>query len=411
MLLSDLLRTASKGMTVNKSRSSLTMLGIIIGVGAVVLMTGVGKSTEGVILGQIDIMGPKTMVVFPGNKGPEGGSAVMFPDFDSLTFGDVKALRTLSTIHSISPVIIVPGNARYGREETDPRTIASTPEYYNNQNIALTEGRFHNYSDEESSRSVVVIGSDIAEDLFFNRSPVGKRIEIANRKYTVIGVLESVGTIFFQNADERIIIPLSVGKSVTQRTYFDMINFQSVDDIESAFDEVRVVLRQRHQIIVPDDGSTDNDDFLVRSAAQAEEILGTVSLGLTLFITMIAGISLVVGGIGIMNIMLVAVTERTHEIGLRKALGARKNDILFQFLIEAVVLTTIGGCIGIFFGIGLDFIIAKIAGRFVDDYHFAISSGAILLALGMAMFTGLVFGIYPAKKAASLSPIDALRYE
>ncbi|MFH1670646.1 MAG: ABC transporter permease [Patescibacteria group bacterium] len=411
MLLRDLFSAASKGVTVNRMRSLLTMLGIIIGVGAVVLMTGVGKSVEGVILGQIDIMGPQTMVIFPGNQGPEGGSTTMRPDFDSLTFDDVDALRTLTTVRSIAPGIIVPGDAQYEQEKTDPMLVGSTPEYFQNQNIQVTQGRLHDQQDEESSNFVVVIGSEIAEDLFFTRNPIGKRIEISGRKFTVIGVLESVGMVFFQNLDDRIVMPFSTAVAITNRTYADIITMQAVDDFDIAFADVRALLRQRHRITPAEDGSTDNDDFLVRSAAQAEAILGTVSISLTVFITMIAGISLFVGGIGIMNIMLVSVTERTREFGLRKAVGAKRKDILLQILIESIFLTLIGGCIGIAIGIVLDFLIATAVGKFLSDFQFAISFGAILLALAMAMVTGIAFGLYPALKASRLHPIEALRYE
>jgi len=411
MLISDLISTASKAVTVNRMRSLLTMLGIIIGVGAVVLMTGVGKSIEGVILGQIDFMGPKTMAIFPGNDGPEGGSTTMRPDFDALTFDDAEAIDELTTVTSVAPVVFVPGDARYGREKADPRIVGSSPEYYKNQNIETSKGRFHDDKDEESSNYVAVIGSEIADDLFFGRSAIGKRIELADRKFTVIGVLKPVGMVFFQNIDDRIIIPLSTARNMTGRSHADMFTLQSTNGFEIAFADVRALLRQRHGITVPEDGSTDNDDFLVRSAAQAEQILGTVSISLTVFITMIAGISLFVGGIGIMNIMLVSVTERTREIGLRKAVGAKRKDILLQILIESVFLTLIGGLIGIAIGIGIDFLLAKTVEKFLSEYQFAISIGAIFLALAMATITGIAFGIYPARKASKLHPIEALRYE
>jgi len=411
MLASDLLRTASRGVTANRMRSLLTALGIIIGVGAVVLMTGVGKSVEGVILGQIDFLGPKTMAIFPGNQGPEGGASGFRPDFNVLTLEDAEALGALATVRSVAPVIFVPGNARFGREETDPRIVGTVPAYYRNQHIETSEGRFHDEKDDEASQFVAVIGSDIKEDFFPNGSALGARIELAGRKFSVIGVLEPVGTVFFQNVDDRIIIPLSVAVSLTGRTYADMFNLQAVDDFDIAFADVRSLLRQRHRIVLPEDGSTENDDFLVRSAAQAEETFGTVSLGLTLFITMIAGISLLVGGIGIMNIMLVSVTERTREIGLRKAVGARRRDILLQFLLEAVALTVAGGLLGIGIGIALDFLIAQAVHKFLADYVFALDVGAMFLALLMAGATGVAFGLYPARKASLLSPIEALRYE
>jgi len=408
----DLFKTATIGVTVNKGRSLLTMLGIIIGVGSVVLMTGVGKSMEGVILGQINILGPKTLALWPGNQGPEGGSSSMQPGFDSIKLSDVEAMKNLSTIQTPAPIIFVPGDAQYGREKTDPRITAATPEAYLNQNIEVAQGRSHDDNDERAQNAVAVIGPDIVEDLFFSQNPIGKRIEVANRKFTVIGVLKAVGTQFFQNMDDRIIIPFSVGQTITQRSYMDMVTFRSVNGPETARLDVELLLRQRHQITVPEDGDeTENDDFLVRTAEQAQDILGAVSLGLTMFITMVAGISLVVGGIGIMNIMLVAVSERTREIGLRKAVGAKKNDVLFQFLVESVYFTFIGGLIGVVGGLFLAYIIALIVNKYLAQYIFGISPGAIVVALVVSAAVGLVFGIYPARRASSLSPMEALRYE
>ena len=265
----DLLQTASKGVTVNRGRSLLTMLGIIIGVGAVVLMTSVGRSMEGVILGQISVLGPDTVAVFPGNQGPEGGNSALRPDFDSLTFADADTLAQLDTVTDVAPVVFVSGNARYGTEESDPRIVGSLPGYYENQTVEAALGRLHDESDERTARSVVVIGSDIAEDLFLNQSPLDKRIEIANKKYTVIGVLKPVGTQFFQNADERIIIPFSTAIAVTHRTYADMIVLKAQGDLDLVLADVTSLLRQRHGIIPPMDGGTENDDFLIRSAAQA----------------------------------------------------------------------------------------------------------------------------------------------
>ncbi len=412
MLLSDLLRTATLGVTVNKGRSLLTMLGIIIGVGAVVLMTGVGRSMESVILGQIDVLGPKTLALWPGKSGPEGGAAALQPDFDAIKMGDVQALAKLRTITDIAPIMFVPGEARYGRERTNPRVAGSTPEYYRSQNIEVAQGRFHDAEDEKARRAVAVIGPDIVDDLFYGGSALGKRIEIGDKMYTVIGVLKPVGTQFFQNVDDRIIIPFSVAQSITQRDYLDMVTFQAVGSTQIAQQDVESLLRQRHRIVPPESGDMrKNDDFLVRTAEQAQDILGAVSLGLTLFITMVAGISLVVGGIGIMNIMLVAVSERTQEIGLRKAIGAKGKDILYQFLIESVYVTLIGGAIGVSIGLFLSYIVSLIVSDFLTRYTFTVSIGSIIVALCMAAGTGLIFGIYPAKRASQLSPIEALRYE
>ncbi len=413
MRISDLFKTATIGVTVNKGRSLLTMLGIIIGVGSVVLMTGVGKSMEGVILGQIDILGPKTLAVFPGKQGPEGGAAAIQADFDALKISDIEAMKELTTVQTPAPVMFVPGDAFFGREKTDPRIIASTPNYYLNQNIEISEGRSHDEDDERTQNSVVVIGPDIVEDLFFSKSPIGKRIEVANRKFTVIGVLKPVGTKFFQNLDDRIIIPFSVAQTMTNRSYLDMATLRSVNGPDIARLDIQLLLRQRHQIALVKNGDedTENDDFLIRTAEQAQDILGSVSLGLTMFITMVAGISLIVGGIGIMNIMLVAVSERTKEIGLRKAVGAKKKDILFQFLVESVYFTVIGGIIGVVGGLFLAYILALVVNKYLATYVFGISPGAIVVALIVSAAVGLIFGIYPARRASRLSPMEALRYE
>ena len=412
MQFRDTVIIALRAVTANRSRSFLTMLGIIIAVGAVILMASIGKSMEGVILGQISVLGPRTIALWPGNKGPEGGSGTMNPEFDKLTLGDVTALERLSSITGVSPIIFVTGKVSYGRETSDTRAVGTTPGYYSGQNVEIAEGRLHDEADEKENRPVVVLGSDTAIDLFGNSSPLGQRIEIGNQKFTVVGVLKPAGSAFFQNMDERIILPFSIAKISMQRAYVDMVTASAVsNDVEYAAEDIRYLLRKRHRIILPGDGSTDNDDFLVRTAAQAQEILGAVSLGLTLFITMIAGISLIVGGIGIMNIMLVAVTERTREIGLRKALGARPADILRQFLVEAVLLTFFGGVLGLLIGIGFDMLIVGIAQKFLASYTFKLNNVSIVLSLLMAAGTGLAFGIYPARKAASLNPIEALRYE
>jgi ABC-type antimicrobial peptide transport system permease subunit len=238
----------------------------------------------------------------------------------------------------------------------------------------------------------------------------GKRIKIGENHFTVIGIAKPLGSQFFQNADDRIYVPFTLVENITGRRYVNYITMQATASFDIAFDDVKSLLRQRHHIDNPEE-DPEKDDFIVRSSAQASQILGTVSLGLTLFITTIAGISLLVGGIGIMNIMLVSVTERTREIGLRKAVGARRRDILLQFLIESMLLTIIGGCIGMAIGIGFAYFAALVVNSILDTYTFAVSGTSVVASLIMAVLTGLVFGLSPARKASQLSPMEALRYE
>ncbi|MEI8229648.1 MAG: ABC transporter permease [Candidatus Peregrinibacteria bacterium] len=405
MLLHDLLQTATQGMTRNVSRSLLTTLGIIIGVGSVVLMVSIGASFRGYILSQVETFSAATFEIHA--KGlQEFGKAT-----ESISDADFDALSKLSTVTSAAPVVFVGQPVKYGKEEKKPTIFGSTKEIFNNFSLKLDHGRILTDGDVKGASNVAVLGSQTATDLFSNQNPVGQRISIGDQKFTVVGVLLSFGSALTANLDAQVYIPITVAKVMTGKYQFvDYVSLQSVGDITFTEIDIKSLLRQRHKITNPTDDPA-KDDFIARSFSQAMDIISTVTLSISIFLSLIAGISLVVGGIGIMNIMLVSVSERTKEIGLRKAVGARNRDILFQFLFEAVTLTLIGGIIGLIGGTTMGFILARIAARFLGTFPFSLTPLSVFLALSMAVGTGVVFGLYPAQKAAKLHPIEALRFE
>jgi putative ABC transport system permease protein len=407
MLWSDIIASAFRSLRQNGFRSVLTMLGIIIGVGSVVLMTAVGAGMQEVLLGQISSLGSSTMAIFPGGGPEQGGVGT---GQQSLTLEDLKALEKLSTIDAIAPVIFVREPVSKGEETTKGQVFGTRPTFYMNQSISAAIGRMPDERDEQARSRVVAIGPDVAIDLFGNKNPLNQKIRVGSNPFTVIGVVNPIGSQFFQNADTRMYVPFNTARSITGQKYMDYATFQAVDNFDVAKDDVISLIRERHQIDNPENDE-EKDDFDVRTSAQAMGILSGVSLGLTMFITIIASISLVVGGIGIMNIMYVSVQERTREIGLRKALGAKRKDVLRQFMIEAIVITLLGSVIGILGGIFFAWIIAAILVGILPTYVFAISPLAIVVALIVAVAIGTFFGLAPARQAAEIEPMAALRYE
>lgn len=392
-------------LVANKMRSLLTMLGIIIGVAAVIALVSIGYGVRSQIQDSISSLGSNLLMVYPGAPRTPG----VRPTADSqktLKLEDYTTISHLQDIDMASPVsagssyVVIYTNKNW---TTSVNGVNSDFQYINNWTVK--SGRFITASQVERRERVAVIGATVATILFGTEDPVGKDIRIKNNPYKVIGVLESKGSGSFGNdQDDVIYIPYTTGMERLQGVdYLRMIYIKAKDgvDLDRLQTDVENILRVRHNIKNPE-----LDDFNVRNMATIMATVEETTATMTLFLGAVAAISLVVGGIGIMNIMLVSVTERTREIGVRKALGATYRVIVMQFLIEAVVISLVGGAIGILVGIGA----SKLIGA-LTSMKTVISMGPILLSFGFSMAIGLVFGLYPARKAAKLNPIDALHYE
>lgn len=392
-------------LVANKMRSLLTMLGIIIGVAAVIALVSIGYGVRSQIQDSISSLGSNLLMVYPGAPRTPG----VRPTADSqktLKLEDYTTISHLQDIDMASPVsagssyVVIYTNKNW---TTSVNGVNSDFQYINNWTVK--SGRFITASQVERRERVAVIGATVATNLFGTEDPVGKDIRIKNNPYKVIGVLESKGSGSFGNdQDDVIYIPYTTGMERLQGVdYLRMIYIKAKDgvDLDRLQTDVENILRVRHNIKNPE-----LDDFNVRNMATIMATVEETTATMTLYLGAVAAISLVVGGIGIMNIMLVSVTERTREIGVRKALGATYRVIVMQFLIEAVVISLVGGAIGILVGIGA----SKLIGA-LTSMKTVISMGPILLSFGFSMAIGLVFGLYPARKAAKLNPIDALHYE
>ena len=401
---------ALESLSGNKLRSGLTVLGIVIGVAAVIAMLAVGRGAQESITASINSIGTNLLVVFPGGKEQDR--------FRSLTVRDADALRdqlAAPSIEAVAPTLEIGGEVTFGGQQTSSPMIGVTPEYFQVRNVNLAEGEFITEEHMLGRASVVLLGSEVAQTLFGHTDGVtGETVRIEGQPFRVIGVLESKGGGEFGSEDDQIIVPLTTArarllgpKSGQAGDRIDVIYVQAAsgDLVPQAMEEMAQILRARHRIT---DGMDDFTIFTQQDLlAEAESITNV----LTMFLGGIAGISLLVGGIGIMNIMLVSVTERTREVGLRKALGARKRDILTQFLTEASLLSLLGGMIGILLGWLISLIVGQIAAANNAPFTPVVGPDAILLATIFSAAIGLFFGIYPANRAAGLEPVEALRYE
>ncbi|MGH9523200.1 MAG: ABC transporter permease [Terriglobales bacterium] len=405
MDFSATLKIALRALARNKMRSILTMLGIIIGVGAVIAMVGVGQGAQQAVQQQIASMGSNLLMVQSGSVN-RGGLMMGWGQTKSLTEDDAKAIaREVPSVAAVAGSSGSSAQVVYENQNWATRITGTEPSYFNIRSWQFSAGASFTDQDVQQAANVAVIGETVRQNLFGATDPVGQTIRIGNLPFQVVGVLAAKGQSGMgQDQDDTIVVPLTtMQKKINGQTWISNIMVSAVSQQASyaAQQQISSLLRDRHRIRPGQD-----DDFMVRNLADMAQLADSSAQVMTMLLASIAGVSLIVGGIGIMNIMLVSVTERTREIGIRIAIGATEGDVQTQFLSESVVLSLLGGAIGILFGVGASVIITKTLG-----WNVLISPAAILTAVFFSMAVGVFFGFYPARKAARLDPIEALRFE
>ena len=407
MTLLQVLLEAFRAMAMNRLRTALTMLGMIIGVGAVVLMLGIGQGAQSRIEAAIGSMGSNLLIAVPGATSASG-VRVMTGSAQTLTMTDAGAIAQIPSIAAAAPIVFSSYQAVAGSNNWRTTVFGVTPEYFALRSWELDTGDLFGDEELRTYARVALIGQTIADNLYPDEDPLGKTVRIRNSPYTVIGVLAKKGQSFDgRDQDDNIFVPLTTARQQLIRSTLPgsvgmiMAQTRSPAQLADAESEMNQVLRQRHRL-----REGQEDDFTVRNLTAMAETAAIATRTMSLMLGAIASISLLVGGIGIMNIMLVSVTERTREIGIRMALGARRRDILVQFLSEAIVLSVVGGALGLALGVGSAWVAASAAAMPVE-----ITPLSMVVAFSFAAAIGVFFGFYPARKAAGLRPVEALRYE
>jgi putative ABC transport system permease protein len=407
MNLRESLEVALEGLVANKMRAVLTMLGVIIGVGAVIAMLAIAQGAKDQTMQRIQAMGTNVLIVMPGQS-RQGAVMGGFGSTQTLTLEDVKAIATkCPSVTTAVPEVRQNMQVKYRDQNTNTAIFGTSPDYPSVRNYSVQDGRFFTEREVKGNQRVAAIGPTTAQNLFGASSPVGKSISIKGSRFKVVGLMTPKGATggFGSDPDDQIFIPVTTAMRRTfgvQNIRMISVQAKTMDAMDQTTSEITTLLRKRHKIA---EGS--DDDFVIRNQAEFMQMAEQTSQVFTLLLAGIASVSLLVGGIGIMNIMLVSVTERTREIGIRKAMGARRHDILLQFLIESLVLSLLGGLAGVLFGL----IGSAVMGRLTDVFHPSVSLKSIILSFAFAAIVGVFFGLYPARQASNLNPIDALRYE
>ncbi len=412
MRFRDTVRLSLDSLKRNKSRAVLTMLGIIIGVSSVILMLSVGEGAERFILSQVASFGSDSIFIVngPGAEKVSSPQSILLAK-QTLTMRDLKRLKQFPWITLTDGAIIQTGLVESETNEFHVSIISGTEQLFDFYNLEIKDGSFFTSSDVDGLTAAAVLGHDLANDLFGNENPIGQRIRIQKKNYRVVGVLKAAGSKFFTNMDRVVFVPVTTLMQQLNRDKLLRITVKIASiSLLDAKEQIRITLRETHKLNNPE-GDLTKDDFRLTTQEDAAQRAGDIGLILQVLLSSIAAISLVVGGVGIMNIMYVTVTERTREIGLRKALGAKPKDVLMQFLTEAVILTVLAGAIGVILGIGFSWLGLTALAVYQPGWVFEIPWSAMILGFTVSAAIGIIFGYFPARGAAKLKPIEALRYE
>jgi len=428
MRIISTIKVALRAMNANKARTGLTVLGMVIGISSVIIVFSAGEGINSLITGQIESFGGsdiiETEIKVPSTKkgtALETQSATnlaMGVQVTTLSLDDMEDINKLPNIKASYAGIMGQEQVSYGNEIKKAMLFAVSSNFIEIDQSEIDYGRFFTEAEDKSLASVAVLGCKVKEKLFGDSDPIGKFIKIHKKKFRVLGVLEERGAVMTMDFDDFVYLPVRTMQKRIMGINHVLYMIHQVKDtkfIDETQEQIRYLLRENHDLPHPE-GPTSwmgspKDDFHVVSMTESMEIMETVTGAITLLLVAIVAISLVVGGVGILNIMYVVVTERTHEIGLRKAVGARYYDIMLQFLIESVLITIAGGIIGIIFGISISYLISFGANSYGLDWHFSVPVKGLITAVSFSTFFGILFGVYPARKAAQLEPVEALRTE